>query len=288
MKQKMIATLLGICLCFSMVMGGNTLTFANDIVSTSQKQEDVKLKEAYDEILTYALNNGIPFKMEYQQFLDEYEDSAYTNVELYKEGYYRLLKPVNKSYEPMGISSLSSIGNPFAWQYNTGLGLPKDPNYSKYKLLDSCEPGDIIYEANGGFGITGHIAMVEGKFYDEILNKYYLRVIEAIQNGVVRSVLDDDRLDMQKAHVYRVNASDEEMRQHALDFELSQLGKPYWLDFAKHTSPDTPKWYCSELAWAAYMNEGVNLETQAFFNEPGVSPRDMVNSGMMTEINVKM
>ena len=77
------------------------------------------------------------------------------------------------------------------WYYNTGERLPRAANYSKYNLLKIVEPGDIIYEANGGLGVTGHIAIVEGVFYDEKYQQYYIRIIEAIDAGVCRSVLDD-------------------------------------------------------------------------------------------------
>ncbi|MGN0593640.1 MAG: hypothetical protein ACI4I6_00645 [Hominimerdicola sp.] len=73
-------------------------------------------------------------------------------------------------------SSSSSSSNKNNYYYNTGTSCPKKASYGKHykipntnhytrSLLKSVKKGDIIYEAAGGFGITGHIAIVEGKFY---------------------------------------------------------------------------------------------------------------------------
>lgn len=271
--------ILTLLLCFTTTVNAVNINQQNN---NKYNYINNKLSIEYERLIKYAKENKIPLELEYEQFLEEYNNTGSKNVYEYVNLYYNLLKPENNDvFDPS-----SSKGNPFAWQYNTGLTLPRDPDYSKYNLLEVCQPGDIIYEANGGFGITGHIAMVEGKFYDEARGKYYIRVIESIQNGVVRSVLDDARMDMQKSYVYRVKDANEDIERRALEFEISQLGKPYKLTFSKHTSPDTKGWYCSELAWASYKIQGIDLETTAFFNEPGVSPRDMVRSGMMYVVNV--
>lgn len=147
--------------------------------------------------------------------------------------------------------------------------------------------GDIIFEAEGGFGITGHIAIVEGRFYDSKQKKYYYRIIEAIDQGVVRSVLDDERVDDKDVSIYRVKGSTAEQRNKAVNFCISQLGKPYFLDFKKDRSENQKDWYCSELVWAAYKNQGIDIETSDFLNEPGVTPRDIKNSSNTYRVRFK-
>ena len=57
-----------------------------------------------------------------------------------------------------------------------------------------------------------------------------------------------------------------------------QLNKKYQLDFAKDTSSNELDWYCSELVWAGYMGQGIDIEYRHWTGlrgEPGVSPRDI-------------
>ncbi|MGX7023952.1 hypothetical protein [Vagococcus hydrophili] len=55
-------------------------------------------------------------------------------------------------------SSFWSIG--YSWYYNTGEKLPKQPVYGENWLLEIIQKGDIIYEATGFGGLTGHMAIV--------------------------------------------------------------------------------------------------------------------------------
>ena len=70
-----------------------------------------------------------------------------------------------------------------------------------------------------------------------------------------------------------------------MKFAVSQLGKGYRLDLGKNTSGNEKDWYCSELVWAAYKNQGVDLETSS--GEPGVTPRDLLNSSLTYSVNIK-
>ncbi|MFH1456698.1 MAG: lamin tail domain-containing protein [Patescibacteria group bacterium] len=55
-----------------------------------------------------------------------------------------------------------------------------------------------------------------------------------------------------------------QMKNNAIKFALQQAlpeGKPYdWGWYGKDSSIDAPKWYCSELVWASYFNQGIDLE----------------------------
>ncbi|WDV44171.1 YiiX/YebB-like N1pC/P60 family cysteine hydrolase [Clostridiaceae bacterium M8S5] len=286
MNRNYIKTIL--ILVLSIVVSLSSLSTTIAWANTLQND----LRSSYNELTNYALENNIPLNMSYDQFAKEYNSGSYSSVKKYTDVYYNLLKPsLNNRFVPSltsdeRISIRSSLGSPFSWQYNTGTSLPRKANYSKYNLLSVCQPGDLIYEAKGGFGITGHIAIVEGKFYDPILRQYYIRVIEANQYGVCRGVLDDDRIDRQNGHLYRLPGIDNTMQNNIIYFCKGQLGKPYWLDLAKDTGFYESNWYCSELAYAAYMNQGVNIETKSFFNEPGVSPRDIMRGRVVFEIPV--
>lgn len=175
-------------------------------------------------------------------------------------------------------SSSSSSSGDAKWYYNTGTELPRRANYSGSYLLSKVRPGDLLYEAKGGFGITGHIAIIEDIFWSPTIGQYYIRVIEAIDKGVVRSVLDCDRIKDRQGKIYRVKNATAAQCSHAISFFISQLGKPYMIDlFSKNTSKDEKDWYCSELAYAAYYHEGFILEVnQGLFDEPGVTPRDII------------
>ena len=126
------------------------------------------------------------------------------------------------------------------------------------------EKGDIVYEAQGGFGVTGHIAIVEGKYYSAEKKQYYVRLIEAIEQGVCRSVLVDQRVVDKTVTVYRVTGASNAQKNAAVSFCRSQLGKKYNCDLSHDTSASEKDWYCSELVWAAYKNQGIDIETKGF------------------------
>jgi len=201
-KMKRISSLVVIV----MLLGVNTQVYAADGVVINNEAYEESLTNAYAELKAYARNMNIPFSMEMDAFIQEYYDLGYSNVEEYVNVYYSLFSPQISTR-----SSLTTAGS--KWYYNTGTSLPQTANYSKYNLLNTVQVGDVIYESKGGFGITGHIAIVEGKYYDSTQKQYYIRVIEAIDKGVVRSVLDDGRVDDKGVSVYRVTRATNSQKQ---------------------------------------------------------------------------
>ena len=143
------------------------------------------LEEAYQNIITYAEENNIDLDMTYEDFLASYNGESAAEYE-------QMFYPVFSAANPNARSSSSSGSSKY--YYNTGTTCPNSATYSKYNLLDVVKKGDIIFEANGGFGITGHVAIVEG-IYSRGDGTNYIRLIEAIDVGVVRSILDDTRVD---------------------------------------------------------------------------------------------
>lgn len=63
------------------------------------------------------------------------------------------------------------------------------------------------------------------------------------------------------------------------------MGAGYKIDLQKDTEPGQADWYCSELVWAAYKNQGIDIEVSGN-GEPGVTPRDIKNSSLMVERDV--
>lgn len=182
----------------------------------------------------------------------------------------------------------SAPGSYLPWYKNTGTTIPAGHTleYGRYHLIDKLEVGDIIFEPKAGFNITGHIAIIEGKFYDAASDTWYLRTIESTPPCVLRSILDDNAADEEEAQFFRVKGATREQKQAAVDFCISQLGKDYNLDMKKHTSENETGWYCSELVWAAYYKQGFDIEAKGV-NEPGVTPRDIARSKAVEAIPYK-
>lgn len=246
----------------------------SDIVSKSE------LETSYEIVMDYAKSNGIPLDLSLDTFIKEYEESEFTNVSDYIDAYYNV-------FEKSTPSLKSSISGSTKWYYNTGTTLPQAANYSSYNLLSTVQKGDIIFESKAGYGITAHTAIVEGIFYSSSLQRYYIRVVEANTLGVVRSVLDDDRVNDNDVTVLRVSGATSSQIAGAVNFCMGQLGKDYSLDFEKNTSVSESDWYCSELVWAGFYNQGINIETTGFYNEPGITPRDIYNSSKAIKVSFK-
>lgn len=255
MKKTLITSIL----MAVMVIGLNTNVYAS---------ESIDLKDSYQTIMQYANDIGVSIDMS----MDAYEEIfAGENIEDYEAKYYEVLD-----------ESSARSGSDGKYYYNTGGSCPSQVNYNKYNLLSVVQPGDIIYEANGGFGITGHIAIVESISTGSNGTRY-IRIVEAIDVGVVRSVLDDTRVDDKAVTIYRVKNATSSQKNSAINFCISQLGDSYSLDLQKDTSSSETDWYCSELVWAAYKNQGIDLETTDSL--PGITPSEIKNSSKVNKIS---
>lgn len=271
--RKFLKKLLPLVLALAMVFSTSIVAFA------SPNNINAELRIAYKNVMSYAKDNNIPLNMTFKDFAKGYEEQTYPSVQAYEDVYYSLLKP---EVDPEATGN--SIGKGDAWYYNTGTTLPQAADYSRYNLLNTVRKGDIIHEANGGFGITGHTAIVEGIYWSSTHQQYYIRIIEAIDDGVVRSVLDDTRVDDKDVSVYRVTGATSTIINNAVGFCVGELGSSYNLDFAKDTSSSETDWYCSEVVWAGYYNQGINIETTGWLNEPGITPRDITRSSAVSSI----
>ena len=144
--------------------------------------------------------------------------------------------------------------------YDIGTSLPHSVDYSTSDLLTFLKPGDLIYEATGGFGITHHSAIVEGVFYDTTYSQYYVRILEAVSDGVTRGLMTPTRFDEKEVSIYRLTDASSTQISAAISFFINQLGKPYAISTTKNASSSNPNWYCSELVWASYYWQGIYLD----------------------------
>lgn len=253
--KKLFAFLLACTMVFSL----SATAFAAD----SEQPENHNLYTAYNNIVSYAEAANVPLDMSYEEFAALYNGE---NISDFENSFYEVIQPPTRS-------SSSGSGK---YYYNTGTSCPAEATYSKYNLLDVVQKGDIIFEAAGGFGITGHIAIVEGIYTNSNGDKY-IRLVEAIDIGVVRSILDDTRYDDKDVTVMRVSGATKDNINNAVRFCTGELGAKYFIDFQKDTEAGQDDWYCSELVWAAYKNQGIDIEVSGN-GEPGITPRDIRNS----------
>lgn len=277
MKKDLLFIILIICLANTIIWGIEIKAESSENVEIIQEnyyqeeemESNVELEVAFEEISKYIIENDIPFDFNWNGFVNYYNLGNYNNVQEYKEIYYQLFQPSEDEVYIRG-------GNNQPWYYDTGETLPLEPNYSEYNLMGIVKPGDLIYEAKGGFHITGHIAVVEGIFYSEEYECFYIRLIEAISSGVCRGVLDDDRINQREGHIIHLTGVTDEQRMDAIEFCKSQLGKSYGINFAYPESGDKSDWYCSELAWASYyLTNGIDLEPEFVQQGPLIQPYEI-------------
>jgi len=235
-----------------------------------------ELIAAYKTLCAFFSKNQIAASISLETFAQEYESSFCSSLDEYLQSYYRLFT---------NSSDSRTLYPTDYWYYNTN-GCTAMPNYSKYNLLSIVQPGDILYEAAGSFDyLDSHVAIVEGIYFDSYYNTFYISLIEVIgvkdsylidNIGVCKSVLDDDRFDTNQGHILRVPSATTAQINGAISFCRNAIGANYDLDFGKEILSTTEHWYGSELIWAAYYNQGINLETSSSGNdERGILPSEI-------------
>ena len=274
MIKKTIALFLSVVLCLSASMPVLAAT-----VSVSEEE----LSNAYIEFSEQMADKGVSVSTCLEDFIAGYEGTSEEHLEQYideliKKEFvvaskdaatvYANLQAAMEYYAVSGNDAgvePCSVGG--KWYDNIGDSSPKlnhAASYDKYNILSTVKKGDIIEETEGLVAqVTGHIAIVQGKYWDSTYSQYYIRTIEAGINGVVYGVLDDERYDDRGVSVYYVTSATSTQKTDAVTFCKNQLGKPYWLAIPALTrcnySSSATNWYCSELVWAAYYNQGINL-----------------------------
>ena len=197
-----------------------TLLFAVPVTDAhGETTTDEQLTEYYD----FSKNEYAFFDQTLDEFTDNYYQQAALKDSLSDEDQLNeYLHSVNEQYSPKEAERLAK--NPPLWSYNIGNSLEKlvfeeRPNYGTYDLLNTVQPGDIIFEKNraGKHGFYLHHVMIVEGIYEEthLINGKeetfrYIRTIEATKKdvrpgGVVYGVLDDTRFDYTEATILRVS-----------------------------------------------------------------------------------
>lgn len=190
--------------------------------------------------------------------------------------------------QPVSRSGSSGSSGDSEYYYDIGSSLNVAPNYKKYNILQLAQKGDIVLDKKGSGGVFGHAAIVEGKFYSTQYG-YYIRVIESIENGVRRGLWDAVRTDDRDSYLYKVYTATPGQKTAAVEFCITQLGKDWFFNLTHEYGSDTKKWLCSQLIWAAYKNQGLDIEVNGGDGgEPGVTPHDItINSSKVTHVDFR-
>ena len=136
-----------------------------------------------------------------------------------------------------------------------GIDIKKDSSYT-YLVPPYVRPGDIVFmEINNYYykipgwdhcGIyVGNNEFIHAGSYLNCVAKHNLAFFESLDIQIVYG---------------KVITSNDTQRINAIDFAEGQIGKPYNSQDLKDQSFDSEDWYCSELVWAAYLSQGIDLD----------------------------
>lgn len=140
------------------------------------------------------------------------------------------------------------------------------------KVPDCVEKGDILLLDVGAGWDESTIWKMPGP-YNEHAALYVgdNKLIDAdSQKGVEKRDYGHYYMPTKNLAFLRVKSANSSQKQKAIDWTCDRIGAPYqsilipWL-LLKIANPDFPnptanKWYCMELVWAAYYNQGIDLD----------------------------
>lgn len=163
------------------------------------------------------------------------------------------------------------------------------PTYTDRYAWNDIKRGDIVFSAQGfaiGGHYSGHCAIVDG-WYNAKVNgtneiTTYLRVVEANQFGVAYGLLDDVRMYKEQMSVLHITDANDKQIEAATKFCESQLSKNYNIPIflSEDVDPNASAWYCSELVWAGYINQGIDIQSNDYYQAdiPGILPWEIFYS----------
>jgi PKD repeat protein/cell wall-associated NlpC family hydrolase len=150
------------------------------------------------------------------------------------------------------------------------------------------QPGDLLLSRSvnpvfplGAIDFWTHVGIYVGNG----------KVVEAISNGVVETDITSwDYPNKTCVELLRVHGANDTVVEGVITFVKNQIGMPYWLSAGYKSidplDPLSPGWYCSELAWAAYFNQRIDIE---YTPDPWVvSPQEINDDEDTYEINNHM
>lgn len=240
------------------------------------------LNSYYEQFCTYCETSGLNVQvMSFAEFSDGFYEQEVMSITEYLSSLVNYVdsffyKECNTSdilnLNEIQMYSPGSSSGDDDWYFNTSESLPSRATFGTYDF-SGVAMGDILYENSDG-DVTGHIAIVEGRYYDSAKGVTYTRTLEAIKKiGVCRGVVDDSRFLGRKGTFYRVPTASNVQKQDAVNFCIEQYGKPWKLQLNKPLSSDY--WQCSTLVWAAYKNQGIDIEQKGAGSGVGITPHDI-------------
>jgi hypothetical protein len=169
---------------------------------------------------------------------------------------------------PTGVSTYDNISNNL-----------KVPSYLEIGDLLFCDIDQdfINFIQSIGFKIP-YVYIVPGMFNDHVAmyigNDMFIEAITYHSNsengklyGVVTSSIGLIKLWSKNIKYAKIVDASVEQKQKAVEWALTQLGQPYQSKYInKNYNPYDNKdlysneWYCTELIWAAYKNQGIDLD----------------------------
>ncbi len=250
--------------------------------------------EAYQETVAFMEENSMFVDVSLETFEDEYNQSAYNNIEQFKEAKIAELEsnppetPTNVTVQNAGANSREN-GSGSDYFYDIGDTLSFQPNYDNYYIYETAQKGDFIYEPHAA-GELGHTAIVEGHFYSTQYG-YYIRTIEATDDyDVCYGLFDAPRATSREISLYRVDDATAYQKAMAVQFCKNQIGEEYGLleSISNNWEDSNDKWICSQLVWAGYKNQGIDIESTSDRLDLVVMPEDItVDSVYVSEVNFK-
>lgn len=240
--------------------------------NSSDQVATIGLQESFHNIQEYINEKGVDYTITFEQFqllfnkfnltLDEFEQLMCLAVD-----------------EQVSPNSLAG-----GYYNDTGTSLPSEATYTKYNLVSALKKGDILYEPAGVVELAGgHAGIVVGRFFDTSSGRFYIRCIEAIFQGVRYGIIDDGRIDRASVEMYRVNATSAQ-KDAAIEFCKAQYGANWSIVGWEKKTENSGHWYCSELVWAGYKRQGIDLD--AGTQEHGVRALEILSSPYVSQITI--
>ncbi|NQE45260.1 Cell surface glycoprotein [ANME-1 cluster archaeon GoMg2] len=184
--------------------------------------------------ITYTYNGST-----YENYLGNYWDD-YADTDANNDGIWDNPYPLDSDWDY----------HPLVEPYENYVTVPV-PEWRK-----DIELGDILYARGSSvLRIEGHVGIYIGNN----------EVVEARVKpfGVVKRPIESwDNLESATVCSLRVKCPSETRKEAALfaEGQLDKKWRPMWSWFGKHTDEHSEFWYCSELIWAAYYNQGIDID----------------------------
>jgi uncharacterized protein YycO len=133
----------------------------------------------------------------------------------------------------------------------------KNESISKYVVPPSIQVGDIVF-----MEIDNYYCKIPGWDHCGIYvgNNEFIHASGYLNCVVKQNISFFEQFDDVEIVYGKVITSNEEQRINAINFAEGQIGKPYNARESKNPSFDSQAWYCSELVWAAYLNQEIDLD----------------------------